>query len=115
MEKLRREDYIHGGTQKDFYSEAEREYCKCPLCDADNYVKVYEERGLSVVRCKECSLTYVNPRAVDAEKNYFGDTSIYYNEAMLIFKGKKSTIEIGIMNMSCDKLKRLRKQVNCLM
>ncbi len=89
MERLLKEDYIHGGTQKNYYEEQEREFCHCPLCDADNYTKLDSDRGLSVVRCKECELIYTNPRAKNAEQNYFGETETYYNEARLIFKGKK--------------------------
>lgn len=89
MERLLKEDYIHGGTQKDFYEEKERELCNCPLCDANNFNKLDSDRGLSVVQCKDCDLIYTNPRAKNAEENYFGEADIYYNEARLIFKGKK--------------------------
>lgn len=89
IEKLKKEDYIHGGTQKDFYSESEREFCNCPLCGADDYQELDSERGLSVVKCKKCGLIYVNPRAKDSQENYFGDSTTFYNEARLIFTGKK--------------------------
>ncbi len=89
MERLKKEEYIHGGTQKDFYHENDRQYWPCPLCNATDFVPLDTERGLTVVRCKTCDLIYTNPRAKDSEENYFGDASVYYNEAMLIFKGKK--------------------------
>lgn len=89
MVKLAKEDYIHGGIQKDFYKENEREYCNCPYCDTNIYKKLYSERGLSIVKCDNCDLIYTNPRAKNAEENYFGDSDIYYNEAKLIFSGKK--------------------------
>jgi 2-polyprenyl-3-methyl-5-hydroxy-6-metoxy-1,4-benzoquinol methylase len=89
MEKLLKDDYIHGGTQKDFYNENEREHTRCPFCDNDDYTTLGTERGLSVVQCKHCNLIYTNPRAKDAQENYFGDADIFYNEARLIFRGKK--------------------------
>jgi len=89
MEKLLKDDYIHGGTQKDFYQEDEREFCHCPLCDANDFVHIDSDRGLSVVRCKSCNLIYTNPRAKNADENYFGDASVFHSEARLIFKGKK--------------------------
>ena len=89
MEKLIKDDYIHGGTQKDFYDEGEREHCSCPLCEQDEFVTLDSDRGLSVVKCENCDLIYTNPRANDAQENYFGDATTFYNEARLIFKNKK--------------------------
>ncbi|MFA4851606.1 MAG: class I SAM-dependent methyltransferase [Bacteroidales bacterium] len=89
MEKLSKDDYIHGGTQKDFYEEHEKEYCNCPFCDSDNYIKLDSDRGLSVVKCNLCGLIYTNPRAKNSQENYFGDADVFFNEASLIFKGKK--------------------------
>lgn len=90
MEKLLKDDYIHGGTQKDFYNDNEKEFCRCPFCDKDDYITLGSERGLSVVQCKNCNLIYTNPRAKDAQENYFGDADIFFNEARLIFRGKKT-------------------------
>ena len=90
MEELKLEDYIHGGLQKDFYSDAEKENCNCPLCDKNNYTVIGNEAGLSVVKCAECDLIYTNPRAKNAQENYFGDADAFFSEARLIFKGKKT-------------------------
>lgn len=87
--RLQKEDYIHGGTQKDFYNEDEREFCNCPSCDQDDYKTLDSDRGLSIVKCQNCDLIYTNPRAKDAQENYFGDAEVFYNEARLIFKNKK--------------------------
>ena len=89
MEKLLNDDYIHGGTQKDFYDDDEREYCSCLFCEQDDFVTLGSERGLSVVKCRRCDLMYTNPRAKNTQENYFGDAKTFYNEARLIFKGKK--------------------------
>jgi 2-polyprenyl-3-methyl-5-hydroxy-6-metoxy-1,4-benzoquinol methylase len=89
MEKLAKEDYIHGGTQKDFYGEGEKAICDCPLCGSQKFEKIDEDRGLAISVCKDCELIYTNPRPIAAEENYFGDTKVFFNEAKLIFKGKK--------------------------
>jgi len=89
MEKLKKDDYIHGGTQKDFYTDSEKESCNCPLCNNNNYSNLGNERGLSIVKCVNCDLIYTNPRAKNAQENYFGDADAFFNEARLIFKGKK--------------------------
>jgi len=89
MALLLKDDYIHGGTQKDFYGEEDKEKCPCPLCGADNFKILGSDKGLNVVRCNSCNLIYTNPRAIGAEENYFGDASVFFEEARLIFKGKK--------------------------
>src|SRR5688572_22598624 len=89
MENLAFSDYIHGGTQKDFYTGEEKENCNCPLCELNNFVVIGNDRGLSVVKCSNCDLIYTNPRAKNAELNYFGDPSLFFDEARLIFKGTK--------------------------
>lgn len=89
MEVLKKEDYIHGGTQKDFYTDADKENCNCPLCDKTESTVLGTEKGLSVVKCANCDLIYTNPRAKNAQENYFGDAEAFFNEARLIFKGKK--------------------------
>jgi 2-polyprenyl-3-methyl-5-hydroxy-6-metoxy-1,4-benzoquinol methylase len=89
MSKILNEDYIHGGTQLDFYEEAHRESCNCPLCGANDFLVLDTERGLAVGKCRKCDLIYTNPRAKNAQENYFGDATAFYNEARLIFSGKK--------------------------
>jgi len=86
---IAKDDYLHGGSQKDFYSEAEVEACPCPLCGQDDFTRIYTERGhLGIVRCNRCTLIYTNPRAKNASENYFGNIDLFYEEARLIFKGK---------------------------
>lgn len=84
------QDYIRGGVQKNFYAENEVEACACPLCNGTDFKCLAKERGsLGVVICNSCSLIYTNPRAIGAEENYFGNAQTYYQEARLIFNGKK--------------------------
>lgn len=83
------DDYIKGGVQKDFYNNSDIEYCNCPLCGKDDYLKLYTERGLSTVKCKQCDLIYTNPRSSNAQENYFGEATNFFNEARLIFNNKK--------------------------
>ena len=48
-------DYLHGGTQKDSYTEADVETCACPLCGATENIFLHRERGaLGVVRSAWC-------------------------------------------------------------
>jgi 2-polyprenyl-3-methyl-5-hydroxy-6-metoxy-1,4-benzoquinol methylase len=88
--KIPKDEYIHGGTQKDFYGADDVIECPCMVCQSTSCTKLYSERGcLGIVKCNDCGFIYTSPRANDAERNYFGDAEIYFNEARLIFKGKK--------------------------
>lgn len=108
MERLKKEDYIHGGIQKDFYKDDEKEYCNCPLCDDDNYIQLDEDKGLAIVKCKSCDLIYTNPRAINAEKNYYGEESVFYNEARLIFLNKKTHHRDPNYAFELKKIKRFK-------
>ena len=82
--------YTKGGLQKKNYSTEDVENCKCPLCGKNDSNFIYSERGsLKIVKCKSCDLIYVNPRVKQAEKNYWGNEEIYFEEAKFIFSGKK--------------------------
>jgi 2-polyprenyl-3-methyl-5-hydroxy-6-metoxy-1,4-benzoquinol methylase len=84
-------DYIRGGRQKKTYEIDEVETCRCPLCGQNKFDKIYKERkSLEIVRCHNCDLIYVNPRVKEAETNYWGNAETYFNEARLIFSGKKA-------------------------
>jgi len=82
-------NYEKGGTQKDIYGKAEVINVPCPFCASNRYKEIYKERGsLGVVRCQNCDLIYINPRLVNPEKVYWGDSGKYFEEAKLIFEGK---------------------------
>lgn len=88
--KLLSDEYIHGGTQKDYYSESEVVTWNCPLCESRQSRKIYSERGnLGIAECLACGLIYTNPRAIESETNYFGDAAVFFEEARLIFSGQK--------------------------
>jgi len=89
--KVPEADYIHGGVQKDHYALEDVDTWACPLCGSSKYIQLYKERGnLGIAECTNCQLVYTNPRSKDAEANYFGDATIFLEEARLIFEGKKS-------------------------
>lgn len=88
---MENDTYLRGGTQKEHYTQEEVESVACPLCASSRYSHIATERGaLSIVRCSECSLIYVNPRLKQPEKIYWGDKDRYFEEARLIFLGKAS-------------------------
>lgn len=83
------QDYIHGGTQKDDYTEDEVVVTPCPFCGADKSTLIYVEHGvIGVSQCRDCSLIYTSPRLPSPEQIYWGDSALYYEEARLIFEGK---------------------------
>lgn len=110
MDRLKKDDYIHGGTQKDFYNENERVLSDCPLCNSRSFKVLDTDRGLSVVKCNDCQLIYTNPRALNAEENYFGDGSVYYSEARLIFNGKKRHHRDRNYEYEINKIKKFKAE-----
>ena len=109
MERLLEKDYIHGGTQKDYYQKEEVELCSCPLCNESNFNLIDTDRGLGVVKCINCDLIYTNPRVKNAEENYFGDASIFFEEARLIFSGKKKHHRDRNYNYELKKIQNFKK------
>ena len=85
------DDYIRGGLQLDHYSQDDVEACACPFCgEFRPHTEIHVERGyLGVVRCNDCDLLYVNPRAKSPSENYHGDAKLFFEEARLIFSGTK--------------------------
>ncbi len=83
------QDYERGGIQKTEYCQEEVVYNNCPLCHCDNFQQIFKERGvLGIVRCRNCSLIYVNPRLKSPEQIYWGEKEKYYSEAKLVLEGK---------------------------
>ena len=83
------QDYIHGGTQKDEYTEEDVQTVPCPLCGGEAVERLYTEHSvIGVVRCDVCRLIYTSPRLRSPERIYWGDPDLYYAEARLIFEGK---------------------------
>ncbi len=109
MNRLQMADYIHGGTQKDHYGASEKEHCVCPLCGSNDSRNIDNERGLGIAECSQCQLIFTNPRAVDSDKNYFGDANVFYEEARLIFKGKKKHHRDRNYEYELKKIRRLKQ------
>jgi len=83
------QDYVRGGTQKDNYSPDEVMEVRCPLCASEDRERLFTEHGaIGISRCSVCSLIYTSPRIHSPERIYWGDASIYHEEARLIFEGK---------------------------
>ncbi len=88
--KVAKDEHLHGGTEKDYYEPNEVEACPCPLCDSNDFKIIYTERGhIGVVKCKVCNMIYANPKVIGSELNYHGEANLYFEEARLIFSGKK--------------------------
>jgi len=83
------QDYIRGGKQKSEYAPDEVVEVACPLCGSERRTRLYTEHGaIGVSQCVGCSLIYTSPRLRSPEQVYWGDASLYYQEARLIFDGK---------------------------
>src|SRR3989338_3223152 len=84
-------EYIKGGTQKEYYTDADITNTSCLLCDSPKYELIKKEKKvLGVVRCKQCNLIYINPRLKNPEQVYWGEKKKYEEEGRFIFSGKKA-------------------------
>lgn len=53
------------------------EWVKCPVCEADGFEFLFAKQGFDFVRCRNCTLIYVNPRLFEsAILEYYGDASV---------------------------------------
>lgn len=83
------ENYVRGGTQKDTYGPDEVMEVPCPACRSEDRQRLYTEHGaIGISICLKCSLIYTSPRIHSPEQIYWGDGSVYLEEARLIFDGK---------------------------
>ena len=81
------QDYIHGGTQKDEYSDDEVIEVDCPYCGSNERTRLYTEHGsVGISQCVKCNLIYTSPRIHSPEEIYWGDANIYFQEVRLIFE-----------------------------
>lgn len=52
------------------------EQVNCPVCEAEAFDPLFVKQGFNFVRCKSCSLVYVNPRLLEsATLAYYGDAA----------------------------------------
>lgn len=65
------------------------EFVRCNLCGSANTSKYMAIDGFRIVKCKNCSLVYVNPRLKPKSLHKIYDSKYYRNSA---FKGGKSAI-----------------------
>src|SRR5713101_428060 len=83
------QEYIRGGKQKSEYAPDEVVEVACPLCRSAHRKRLYTEHGaIGVSQCVGCFLIYTSPRLRSPDQVYWGDASLYYEEARLIFDGK---------------------------
>lgn len=109
MKKISNDNFIHGGTQKDFYEEHETEKCNCPLCNISESTLIDSENGLGIVKCMQCDLLYTSPRVKNPHNNYFGDKDLFYSEASLIFKGEKKHHRDCNYEYELRKIKKIKR------
>jgi len=64
------------------------EYVRCNLCNSDCTKTIMKVSGFNVVRCKNCSLAYVNPRLKEKRLHRIYNKGYFKNPA---FKGAKSS------------------------
>lgn len=70
-------------------SNSDFEFIRCNLCGSGSTAKYMSIDGFKIVKCKNCSLIYVNPRLKPKSLHKIYDRKYYKNSA---FKGDKSAL-----------------------
>lgn len=63
------------------------EFVNCNLCNSDSTRKLMSIKGFNIVKCRNCGLSYVNPRLKERKLHKIYDKKYFSNEA---FDGAKT-------------------------
>ena len=58
-------------------------YRNCPLCNLDNHEDLFIKEGFLHVRCKSCSMVYVNPTLKEEKTHSFYNNEESYNKVLM--------------------------------
>ena len=78
----------------------------CAICGEDNYDRVFSKWGMTIVRCRGCSLVYVNPR------NILPETDEYFRGPYLETIETNGALKPGVQHIYGEILDRLEAVLN---
>lgn len=64
------------------------EYRVCPVCEKDNFIKIFEKEGGEYVKCLECSMVYANP--------------VFTNEALVDYYQNNHAVQSEVVETDTD-------------
>ena len=84
------------------------QYRNCPLCQRDNFESIFIKDGFNHVRCKSCSMVYVNPTLIEEKTHSFYLNEESYNQVLM----NKVQLEMDEkrFNYSLDIINKLSKK-----
>lgn len=91
------------------------EYVKCNLCNSKDYGQLFSagdtnltKQGMfNVVRCRDCSLVYINPRPIKESMAQFYPDNYYKLESSYLLEDKQNKKK---MIRNCRDIERLKKK-----
>lgn len=86
---------------------------RCPLCDSDNFVRVYPDNPSAIVRCLSCDLVFFNPQpSLEYLRDFYSSQSGYMSsieENLHSFESDPSAWK-NTANFILDKVYRYKKE-----
>ena len=80
---------------KKTFKEGYAQYTDCPICGQNDTFLQFEKDWFRWVRCKNCSMVYMNPRLTDTVTHQFynSDANAIYNESKFGYLSNSITLE----------------------
>lgn len=87
------------------------EYTFCPVCDSEQTTLLFKKDGFRYLKCKKCSMVYMNPRLnqVATYAFYNSNVNAIYNETKFDTVSTETTLDDNINLRNLDIIDRLRK------
>src|SRR3989339_1181570 len=80
----------------------------CPLCNSKRFSVLFSKNGFDFVRCKKCSLVYVNPQLQEEKMiDYYNDSSLSNDLAIkFIASPKQQEVNRELYNLLYDRAEK---------
>ncbi len=83
------------------------EHRVCPVCEKDNYIKIFQKEGGEYVKCLECSMIYANPVFTnDALTDYYQNN---HTEQSEVVESDTDNFYVNLYNQGLDSIEKTSK------
>lgn len=83
------------------------EYRICPVCEKDNYIKIFEKEGGEYVKCLECSMVYANPVFTNAALTDYYQNN--HTEQSEVVESDTDNFYVNLYNKGLDSIEKTSK------
>ncbi|MDA7848318.1 class I SAM-dependent methyltransferase, partial [Sulfurospirillum sp.] len=95
-----------------FFQDKWVEHRTCPVCEKNNYIKIFEKEGGQYVKCLDCSMVYANPVFTnDALTDYYQNN---HTEQSEVVESDTDNFYVNLYNKGLDSIEKNSKTGNIL-